>query len=395
MKIAYFDCFSGISGDMVLGALLDAGFPFEVLLTELKKLPLKDYEIKAEKVEKLGISATKVCVRAEEKGIIRTWSNVKSIIQESKLHPDVKEESQRIFLKLAEAESKTHRKSIDQVHFHEIGAHDTLIDIVGTVIGLHYLGIKEIYSSPLATGMGLMKTEHGVLPIPAPATLEILKDIPIYSAGIATELVTPTGAAIIKTYAKEFGEMPPLKIASIGYGAGTRDLKIPNVLRILVGEALSIGEEMDLVETIRANIDDMNPEVYHHVMERLFEAGALDVWLTPIYMKRNRPGVTLSVLLPLRIEEKILEILFEETTTLGIRCSRETRRKLTREILEIDTEFGPIAIKMGKFRGRIVNISPEYEDCARIARESNVPLKLVYEKAKEAAREELKKRGET
>ncbi len=378
---------------MVLGALLDAGFPFEVLLTELKKLPLKDYEIKAEKVEKLGISATKVCVRAEGKGIIRTWSNVKSIIQESKLDPHIKEKSQQIFLKLAEAESKIHRKSIDQVHFHEIGAHDTLIDIVGTVIGLHHLGIKEIYSSPLATGMGLMKTEHGALPIPAPATLEILKDVPIYSAGIACELVTPTGAAIIKTYAKEFGEMPPLKIASIGYGAGTRDLKIPNVLRIVVGEALSAGEEMDLVETIKANIDDMNPEVYHHVMERLFEAGALDVWLTPIYMKRNRPGVTLSVLLPLRIEQKILEILFEETTTLGVRCLRETRRKLTGKILKVDTEFGPIGVKIGKFRGRIVNISPEYEECARAARKSNVPLKMVYEKAKEAARKELKKRA--
>ena len=235
MKIAYFDAFAGISGDMVLGALLDVGVPLDHLREELAKLPLTNYEINAKEVERASIKATKVSVKAEEKGIIRTWPNVKSIIESSDLDGNIKEKAKEIFLKLAEAESKIHRKNIDKVHFHEVGAVDSIVDIVGAVIGMAYLKVEKVYASEIATGMGIIKTAHGPLPIPAPATLEILKDVPVYSGNISRELTTPTGAAIIKSYAQAFGPLPPVQVENVGYGAGTEELDIPNVLRIIIG----------------------------------------------------------------------------------------------------------------------------------------------------------------
>lgn len=394
MKIAYFDCFSGISGDMVLGALLDVGLPLEALREKLEKLPLQNYEIKVEKVGKLGIGATKVSVQAEERGIVRTWTNIKNLLNESAIAPPIKEKSKEIFLKLAQAEAKIHQKSLDQIHFHEIGATDTIIDIVGAAIGLHQLGIEEVYSSPLATGMGLARTEHGAIPIPSPATLEILREAPIYSRGITAELTTPTGAAIIKTYAKSFGDMPPMRISSIGYGAGTRDLEIPNVLRLILGEIEEFeSAEMDEVLVIETNIDDLNPEFYGYVMDKLFEAGALDVWASPIYMKKNRPGLALSVLAKAGEESEILNILFRETTTFGVRLSRKTRRKISRETIEVKTDFGQARVKVGRFKGKVVSLSPEYEDCARLAGEAKVPLRIVYTVVKGEAERRLKPEG--
>ncbi|KKN32138.1 hypothetical protein LCGC14_0816830 [marine sediment metagenome] len=235
MKVAYFDAFAGISGDMVLGALLDVGVPVDYLQGELAKLPLTNYELKAKEVERGSIKATKVSVKAEEKGIVRTWPNVKSIIESSELADDIRETAKNIFLRLAEAESKIHRKSVDKVHFHEVGAIDSIVDVVGAVIGIAYLEVEKVHASEIATGMGVVKTAHGMLPIPAPATLEILKDVPVYSGNISRELTTPTGAAIIKNYASSYGPLPPVQVEKIGYGAGSEELDIPNVLRLMVG----------------------------------------------------------------------------------------------------------------------------------------------------------------
>ncbi|TET53344.1 MAG: nickel pincer cofactor biosynthesis protein LarC [Actinobacteria bacterium] len=235
MKIAYFDVFAGISGDMVLGALLDVGVPLDYLRDELAKLPLTNYELNAKPVEKGSIKSTKVSVKAKEKGIVRTWPNVKTIIESSSLDDDIKKRAKNIFLNLAEAESKIHRKNIEKIHFHEVGATDSIVDIVGAVIGMAYLKVEKVFASEIATGMGMVSTSHGYLPIPSPATLEILKDVPVYSGNINAELTTPTGAAIIKTYAAEFGVLPPVKVEKVGYGAGTKDLDIPNVLRLIIG----------------------------------------------------------------------------------------------------------------------------------------------------------------
>jgi len=388
VKIAYFDCFSGISGDMVLGALLDTGLDLKALEKELKKLPLENYRIKVGRVQKGSIGATKVDVQAEEKGIVRTWANVSSLIKDSGLSEAHKEKCLQIFQKIAAAEAKIHCRNIDQVHFHEVGATDSIIDIVGTVICLSLLEIDEIYSSPLATGTGTKKTEHGIIPIPAPATLEILTDVPIYSRGIAAELVTPTGAAIIKTLAKKFGDLPPLKPLSIGYGAGTQELEIPNVLRVVIGESLS-AEEFDEKLLIETNVDDSNPEFSSYVMEKLLNAGAQDVWLTPIYMKKGRPGFKISALVSKEKEEEAMKIFFEETSTLGVRVTNQRRRILVRKEAKVRTEFGEARAKIGFWEGKPVTISPEYEDCAKLARKTGVPLKLIFETVKKAAEEEI------
>lgn len=389
-KIAYFDAFSGVSGDMILGALLDVGLPFDKLKKELAKLPVKEFELKVEQVEKQGIAATRVVVIAEETGIVRTWANISSMIDKSKLNPAVKVKAQEVFLTLARAEAKVHRKNIEQVHFHELGATDSIVDIVSAAVGLHMLGVERIICSPLPTGLGMVKTDHGSMPIPAPATLEILENVPIYSAGIAAELVTPTGAAIIKTYADSFGDMPPMTVKAIGYGAGTRDLDIPNVLRVLIGESMPAEKaDIEVVLLAETNLDDVSPEVYTYLTDRLFDAGAMDVWLAPIYMKKTRPATALSVLAPIELEEDILGVLFEETSTLGVRVSREVRRRAQRESVTVSTAVGQCRVKIGRLGDRVVSIAPEYEDCAELAARSTLPIKDVYEMASVAAREML------
>ncbi len=391
MKIAYFDCFSGISGDMVLGAMIDAGLDFEQLKSELAKLPLSNYRIEVAKVEKRAIAATKVNVVAEEKGVVRTWPNVAGLLDASSLDEPIKAKARAVFLRLAQAESKIHRKALDQVHFHEIGAVDSIVDVVSAAAGLHLMGVHEVYSSALATGIGLIRTEHGPLPNPAPAVLEILEGAPIYSTGIPAELVTPTGAAIVRTVAREFGDMPPLKVERIGYGAGTADLDIPNVLRIVIGEAWpDRGKgDLELVLLAETNIDDVSPQVYSYLTEKLFAVGALDVWLTPIYMKKNRPGTSVSVLAPLDKEQAVLDALFEETATLGVRVLRQPRRVAEREVVEVETELGKAHVKLARLGERSVNIAPEYEDCARLARETDRPIREVMELVRAAARKQL------
>lgn len=388
MKIAYFDCFSGISGDMIIGALLDLGLDFKYLKKELKKLKLEDYRIESKKVIKNEISATKFNVielnkNHEPHHEERNLKEINKIIDKSKLENQIKNTIKKIFLKIATVEAKIHKKPVNKIHFHEIGSIDTIIDVVGAVIGFKKLGIGKIYCSRLNTGTGFIEFSHGKFPIPAPATAEILKDVPIYHNNIKAELVTPTGAAIIKNLADKFGEMPAMKLEKIGYGAGSKDLKQPNILRVFFGEFdddfEKFNEKIMIMET---NIDNMNPEIFPYVIERLMENGALDTYLTSIIMKKNRPGIKISVLCGKNDIDKLSKIIFEETTTLGIRIFPAGRKKLDREIKTIKTKYGKIRIKISKLNGKVQNITPEYEDCVKISRKYKIPLRKVYEEIK-------------
>ncbi len=392
MKIACFNCFSGISGNMVLGALIDAGLEIEDLRQDLTRLNLSGYEIKARKVERGGITGTLVDVEIQEGGVERHLKDILTIIENSTLPMEVKRTTSAIFTKLAGAEAKVHGTNIEYIHLHEVGGIDAIIDIIGSVMGLRNLGIQEVYSSPLHLGTGLTKCAHGLIPLPSPATLELVKGIPVYGRDIKAELVTPTGAAIIATLAKGFGQAPLMEVETIGYGAGHRKLPIPNLLQVSIGEAVEANVpnyEEDTVTIIETNIDDMNPEFYDHVMDKLFQKGALDVFLTPVQMKKNRPVIMLSALVRKNDLGQVLDVIFEETTTLGVRLHEVRRKKLTRESIPVDTKYGKISVKIGKLGDAIKNISPEYEDCRRIAERENVPLKEVYGVAKRAAVEKV------
>jgi uncharacterized protein (TIGR00299 family) protein len=383
MRAAYFDCSSGISGNMVLGALLDAGLPQKHLLSELKKLSLNNYKISISKTKAGFISPTllEVKVRGEEKH--RKLSEIIRIINKSKLRKSVKELSKRIFAQLAEAEAKVHGTSVKELHFHELGATDAIVDITGTAIGIEKLGIRKVYSSPLNVGRGRVKTKHGTLKIPAPATTELLKGIPVYTNRSSGELTTPTGAAIIRTLCNQFGDMPKIKLGSVGHGAGSYKLKTPNTLRIIIGEAQAQFEE-DAVAQIETDIDDMNPEIYGYLIERLMKAGALDAHVSPNFMKKGRPAATLSVLSTIGGRDKITKIIFSETTSLGIRTFLVARKKLKRKTSIIKTRFGKIRAKLGFFEGKVQTASPEFRDCEMLARARKVPLKLVYSEANKA-----------
>jgi len=391
MKIAYFDCFSGISGDMTVGALLDAGLKIETLEKELKKLGLSGYQLEVNKVVKKGISATQFKVKIKEEGVERRFKDILTNLEESKLDEEIKKETKKIFFNIAQAESKIHQKDIDKIHFHEIGGLDSIIDITSAVIGIKTLGIEEIYSSALPVGKGFVKCAHGVIPVPAPATLELLKNIPTYSGGIESEMITPTGAAIIGTLAKSFGERPLMKIERIGYGAGEKEFTIPNILRVSIGEKklkdekLKDGYVSDEAVLIESNIDDMNPEFYDYIMDQLFSQGALDVFLTPIQMKKNRPANMLSIVIYEQNLKEILEVLFSESTTLGVRIREIKRLKLAQQNFIAETKYGKIKVKVGMLKGEIKNIAPEYEDCKKIAEQHQVPLKEVYEEVKKVA----------
>jgi len=395
MKIAYFDCFSGISGDMTVGALLDAGLKIETLEKELKKLGLTGYQLEVNKVVKKGISATQFKVKIKEEGVKRGFKDILDILEKSELDEEIKKETKKIFFNIAQAESKIHRKEIDKIHFHEIGGLDSIIDITSAVIGIKTLRIEEIHSSVLPVGKGFVKCAHGVIPVPAPATLELLKNIPTYGGGIESEMITPTGAAIIGTLAKSFGERPLMKIERIGYGAGEKEFTIPNLLRVSIGEKILKDENLkdgyasDEAVLIETNIDDMNPEFYDYIMEQLFSQGALDVFLTPIQMKKNRPAHMLSIIVYEQNLKEILEVLFSESTTLGVRIREIKRLRLAQQNFIAETKYGKIKVKVGMFKGEIKNIAPEYEDCKKMAKQHQVPLKEVYEEAKKIAYDKL------
>lgn len=386
MKIAYFDCFSGISGDMIIGALIELGLDINFLKKELDKLNLKNYKIKSKKIIKNGITATKFDIIESQKHNHeeRNLKEIYDIIDNSKLENETKNTIKKIFLKIATAESKIHNKAIDKIHFHEIGTIDTIVDIAGAVIGLKKLSIEKIYCSKLNVGSGFVNFSHGKFPVPAPATVEILKDIQIYHNNIEAELVTPTGAAIITTLADKFGDMPTMKIEKIGYGAGTKDLEQPNVLRVFLGESDEIQNEA--INVIETNIDNMNTEIYPYVIDKLMENSALDAYLTNIIMKKGRPAVKLTVLSDIKDTDKLCNIIFDETTTLGVRIFCSERKILNRKIKTIKTKYGNVRIKISRLGNEVKNVIPEYEDCVRIAKSKKVPLKKVYEEVNKLIR---------
>jgi hypothetical protein len=382
MRIAYFDCFSGASGDMILGSLIDAGLSLQQLREELKKFRIPTVHLKAKKVLKGEISATQVIVEGKgEKRSHRSLKELLKIIERSSVGTEIKEKSKEIFKRIASVEARIHQTSMEEVHFHELGGLDSIVDIVGSVWGLRQLRIEKIYVSKVNVGTGFVKCEHGILPVPAPATLSLMEGKPIYSSGVERELLTPTGAAILATLGSEFGSMPLMKVRRIGYGAGRDDLPHPNLLRLIIGTSESTtGKEKVVV--IETNIDDMNPQFYDYVMERLLAMEVLEVFITPILMKKNRPGHLLTIICPSAKLPSVTKFLLRETTTLGLRWHEEERTKTAREILTRETKYGKIRFKLAKWEGKVVNFSPEYEDCKRLALEKKVPLKEVFEEAK-------------
>jgi len=384
--LAYFDCFAGISGDMTLGALIDLGVPLDWLKDQLKSIPLTNFDLALTSVHRNGIHAARVEVEASDDKTSRNFSQIRSMVEGSPLADSVKSTSLQVFRKLAQAEAHIHSCSLEQVHFHEVGGTDAIVDIVGTALGLEYMGIKKIIASPLPLGKGFVACRHGKLPVPAPATLGILEGVPVYGTEIPHELVTPTGAAIVASVAQGFGALPDMIVHAIGYGAGQRELlERPNLLRIITGSESRTAPETsealqeDQIEIVETNIDDMNPELFGHLMDRLFEDGALDVYWIPIYMKKNRPGTMLQVLCRNERRDILIHRILSESTTLGVRYYPIRRRLLERESVEVKTTYGVIAVKRIKDPQGNIRIIPEYEVCRKIAFEQNVPLRIVYE----------------
>jgi uncharacterized protein (TIGR00299 family) protein len=417
--LLYLDCFSGISGDMLLGALVDAGLPLDRLRRALGSLAVAGYEISAERVLRAGVAATKFNVRehpapgTEHQALgtehqhehehqhpasgppqhdhrhahahaHRSLPEIFTLIDGSALSAAGRERAKALFRRLAEAEAAIHQMPVEQVHLHEVGALDSIIDIVGAVFGLEWLGADSIVCSPLNVGGGMVDSAHGVFPVPAPATVALLGDAPIYGGPVRRELVTPTGALIVSSYASSFGPIPPMSVERVGYGAGDRDFPTtPNVLRILVGRATTPAET-DRVTVIECEIDDMNPQIFGVAMDRLYEAGALEVFYVSVQMKKNRPGTLLTVLAPPALRGAIADVVFRETTTIGLRHYEVARECLQREMVTVDTAVGPVRFKVAWRNGHVINAAPEFEDCVRLAASGNRSVKDVQALAIEA-----------
>lgn len=377
MKVAYFDCSSGISGDMLLGALVDAGLPLEIIQKEVETIGLNEVKIHSRKVKKHGISATKIDVITSETKVHRNLNDVLKIIHRSAVSKTAKKQAERIFRRLAKAEAEVHGTDTELVRFHEVGAIDAIIDILGTVTGLEHLGVKYVHASCLRFGQGTIRGAHGVLPIPVPAVVSLCKGLPTERTNIPYELVTPTGAAILSTLAVGIGQKLTLHTEAIGYGAGDRNLKeIPNLLRVEIG-ILSSNLQDDAPWLLETNIDDMNPEIYGYLIDRLLEKGARDAYLTPLIMKKGRPGIKLSVLSDAALTNELTDFLFRETTTLGIRRIQVRRTMVSRKNETVKTPFGTVKVKIANVEG-LKRVTPEFEDCVRIAREQNVPILDIY-----------------
>ena len=379
MRVAYFDTLAGISGDMTLGAFLHAGVPVDVLTAELKKLNLGGFELAVSRIKRNGIGAFKVdVVISEAPSYHRHLSNINEIIERSSLSKAVQETAKKIFYEVAVAEAAVHESTIEKVHFHEVGAVDSIVDIVGTAICLEQLGIEKVHSSPVKVGSGgTVNTQHGTMPVPTPATMEILKGYPIVLTEIPFELTTPTGAAIIKALSAGPLPLEQIRVHSIGFGAGTRELHaVPNLLRVLIGE-IDEKRDHDEVLSIETNIDDMNPEILPYVLEKLMGGGALDAFLIPILMKKGRPAHLLRVLAGRDALDAVLGIIFRETSTLGVRIQHVERRKLLRTQQQVQTSLGSVTVKSVTFDG-VERRIPEFEECKRLAQERNIPLIEVY-----------------
>jgi len=386
MRIAYIDLVSGASGDMLLGALVDAGVSLDDLRRALDALHLPGFQLTQEHVMRGAFAATKVDVIVTDHATSRRLSDIEAVLDASALSEKVRERARRIFRRMIEVEAGIHNISIEQAHLHELGALDTMADVVGVLLGFDLLGIEQVVVSPVPLGRGTLKTSHGQMPLPAPATLALLQGAPIIGVAHSVETVTPTAAALLTELASGFGPIPAMRLSAIGYGAGGRTVPEPNIVRLLIGEAIEPqpdkGETLVVLET---NIDDMNPEWYGYVIERLLAEGALDAYLTPVVMKKNRPGIVLSVLCRPQDEATLRALVFAETTTLGIRAQRVTRYALPRSIVKVETPHGPVRVKVSRW-GEAEKVAPEYEDCRRAAQSAGVPLRQVYEAALAAYR---------
>lgn len=384
-----------------MGALIQAGADPDVIRTHLAALPLEPFEFLVDEVETHGIHALKVTVLVETTAVVRTYANIRAMLTDAELPDGAKAIAQRIFRRLAEAEAAVHHRDVEQVVFHEVGAVDSIVDITGTAVALDQLQIDRMFASPVPTGMGMTKTQHGVTPIPAPAVVELLRGAPLYSRGTPMELVTPTGAAILAAMVEGYGDLPTMRVESVGYGAGTLRSEFPNVMRVLIGQgagAVRSGtaqhpttDEGSLTAAVmlETNVDDLNPELYPYVLERLFAAGAQDAWLTPIIMKKGRPAVTISVLCTPVRADALSQMLFRESGTLGIRTTQVTKQALEREWVEVETRHGNVRVKVARLEGSIVTIAPEYEDCVGLAREAGIAARDIYELAARLAHEAL------
>jgi pyridinium-3,5-bisthiocarboxylic acid mononucleotide nickel chelatase len=387
MKTAYLDAFSGLSGDMLVGAILDCGADFAEFERAIKSLQIAGYRLSTRRKTLSGISALKFDVAVTEPQPERHFGEIRALIEKSQIAASIKHRAISIFEVLAQAEAKIHNTTPDHVHFHEVGAVDSIIDIVGTAWGLEQIGVDDVLVSPLPMGTGFARSQHGVIPVPAPATAELLAGFPLKIGDGAFEMVTPTGAAVVRALARAATIPFQFEVEKIGYGAGSRELEDrPNVLRLMLGREHAALDHDEMIE-ISANIDDLSPQIYDHVMNRLFDAGARDVTLTPTMMKKSRPAVTLGVIAEAANRDAIAEIIFAETSTIGMRFHTVERLKLHREIHEVETRWGKIRVKLSGAHGREpATISPEYDDCRRIAAEHKVPLRVVMDEARDAAR---------
>lgn len=379
MKIAYLDCFSGISGDMFLGALLDSGLPFDELAERLATMPIEGFRLDTFREDRKHIFGTRFVVISEDKEQpARGLRAIREIIEQGEFSETVKSKSIQIFEALAGVEGEVHNLPADEVHFHEIGAVDSIIDIVGTVYGVERLGIQALFVSPLPLGYGFVESSHGMIPLPAPATAALLKDVPVFDSGLPHEMVTPTGAALVKGLARSFGPMPPMVIHDIGYGTGKRDLPDrPNLARILIGDQQD-ETDVDTVVILETNLDDNSPELLGYLMERLFDAGGLDVVFFPVHMKKGRPGIQVQVIARPDQRDVLMEILFRESTTLGIRFRYSQRKVLRRSVVEVESPWGKIKVKQAVNSDGSAFFLPEYEVCREIALKNNLPLKEIF-----------------
>ncbi len=383
MKTLYFDCYAGASGDMILGAMIDAGVDPRALLTQLSLLNVQGYSVEFQTVNRSGISATYARVQTPDEHAHRHLSHILKIIYDSRLSDSIKHRAAKVFSRLAEAEGRVHNEPVERVHFHEVGALDAIIDVVGAAICFDLAGIERFVCSPVHVGSGMVEMDHGRFPVPPPAVVELLKGAPVYSTDIKGELVTPTGAAIITTVCSEYGPLPQMELQQTGYGAGSRQYgKFSNALRVLIGDDEVQSTAFERLSMIETSVDDMSPQIFGHVMERALEMGALDCYFTPIQMKKDRPGVLLSVLCRPEDNESLTEMLFAETTTLGVRSYEVQRRALEREIVRVETRYGPIDVKVARLNGHVVNEMPEYEHCRAAARKASVPLRVVESAAR-------------
>jgi pyridinium-3,5-bisthiocarboxylic acid mononucleotide nickel chelatase len=395
MKIAYFECQSGVSGDMLLGALVDCGVPLDEIKKSLALLPIQGFEILANRVNKAGLSSTQVEVRVDDNVKERRLTDILTLLQDSQLPEQIKGKALDVFLRIGSVEARIHGSDVEKIHLHELSGLDTIIDVVGVFLGMEILNIEKVFASPLPLGSGYIQAAHGTIPLPAPATLALLEGVPIVGSHFKSELVTPTGAALLTSLVQEFGIIPPMRLLKTGYGAGKRDLPVPNVLRMLIGEETEPSSsnyhfQEERLVCLECNIDNMNPEVYSYLSECLFNAGALDVSLVPIYMKKNRPGTLVKVLCSEEIAEKLINILFSETTTLGTRKYIVNRYSVERHITQVTTPYGAVDVKFSKKGDNFWSYTPEYEDCRQLALMHQVPMLKIYRAAEFAAEEYLK-----